>query len=90
MAALKLYLMGHFHLTIDEQMVDGFRSERARALLAYLVVENIRPVQRSYLARLLWDGYDPDAARLNLRVTLSNLRQLLLPFQPIRATYHTV
>jgi WD40 repeat protein len=90
MPALKLYLMGHFHLTLHEQPLDAFRSQRTRALLAYLAVEHVRPLQRTRLAHLLWDGYDSDAARTNLRVSLSNIRQLLGPFDLIHATYHTV
>ena len=90
MPTLRLYLLGQFYATIDDRPLEGFRSVRARALLAYLTLESTRPLSRTHLARLLWDGQDPEAARSNLRVTLSNLRQILKPLNLIRTTNQVV
>ena len=69
MATIRLYLLGSFHATIDDTPLAGFRSDKARALLAYLVLEAERPVRRTLLANLLWDGYPTSAARTSLRIT---------------------
>lgn len=90
MPTLRLYLLGQFYATVDDRPLEGFRSVRARALLAYLTLESTRPLSRTHLARLLWDGQDPEAARSNLRVTLSNLRQILKPLNLIRTTNQVV
>jgi DNA-binding SARP family transcriptional activator len=90
MPAIKLYLLGGFQVTQQERPLTAFRSERARALLAYLALESSRPLTRVHLAKLFWPHYDPEVARTSLRVTLSNLRQLLQPLDLIHATYHTV
>ena len=39
-SALSLHLFGGFRLLLDGEAVNGWRSERARALLAYLAVEH--------------------------------------------------
>lgn len=60
----------------------GFRSDKVRALLAYLVVEANRPHRRERLATLLWGDYPERAARASLRQALANLRQVLAPLAP--------
>lgn len=77
MPRLALSLLGPFQAVVDEHVVTGFRSNKARALLAYLAVEAGRPHARESLAGLLWP-LCPDAVALSgLRNTLSNLRHLL-------------
>lgn len=49
-------------------------------MLAYLVLEGARPLYRTHLAELLWDGYERESALASLRVTLSNLRSVLTPY----------
>jgi WD40 repeat protein len=90
MPTIKLYLLGGFQVTRHDHPLTVFRSERARALLAYLALESNRPLTRVHLARLFWGQHELEVARNNLRVTLSNLRQVLQPFDLIHATYHTV
>lgn len=88
---IELYLMGQFHLVRNGQPVVGeFRSDKARALLAYLVLEGQRPVARTHLTQLLWEGYEEKTARASLRVALSNLRSLLKPFDLLRTTNQVV
>jgi len=62
---------------LDGEPVTDFATDKARALLAYLVVEAERAHRRDALAGLLWPDQSQDKARHNLRQTLSYLRQAL-------------
>lgn len=57
--------------------MTGFKTNKVRALLAYLVVESDRPHQRHKLAALLWPDLPESTALSNLRYTLSNLRKVV-------------
>lgn len=77
MAHLTLALLGGFQVELDSRPVTGFKSNKVRALLAYLAVEIDRPHRREMLAGLLWpDRPDRDALN-NLRYSLANLRKIL-------------
>jgi hypothetical protein len=93
MAHLSLSLLGPFQVTLDGQAVTGFKSNKVRALLAYLAVEAHRPHRREVLAGLLWPDWPDRDALSNLRYALSDLRRvisdrtaeppfLLIPRQP--------
>jgi DNA-binding SARP family transcriptional activator len=75
---LSFTLFGGFDLRIDNTPVDGFISNKARALLAFLFVTN-RSHPRPVLAELFWGDKPDDVANVNLRMALSNLRKLLGP-----------
>lgn len=90
MPNIKLHLFGAFYVTRSEQIWDDFRSDKTRALLAYLVLAGVSPVRRTYLAELLWDGYPPPLARASLRMALVNLRQLLDPYDLLLTTNQIV
>ncbi len=77
MPQLTLSLLGSFDVRLDGVPVTGFRSDKARALLAYLVVEADRSHTRAKLAGLLWPDYSDSAALTYLRHALSNLRKIL-------------
>ena len=77
MAHLRLSLLGSFRLSLDDRPVTGIKSNKARALLAYLAVEGVSPHSRQSLAGLLWPDWPDRAAVSNLRYTLSNLRSSL-------------
>jgi predicted ATPase/DNA-binding SARP family transcriptional activator len=77
MAHLSLSLLGPFQVTRDGQPVTGFKSNKVRALLAYLVVEADRPHRREVLAGLLWPDWPDRDALSNLRYALSNLRRVI-------------
>ena len=77
MATVQVNLLGGFDVMRDGVSVEGFRSDKARALLAYLVVEHDRIHQRMALANLLWSEFDEQSARTSLRATLYNLRQII-------------
>ncbi len=79
---LYLQLLGGLRIAQDEQAVTGFVSNKARALFCYLVVTR-RAHLRSALAAFFWGDHAQQAANANLRVTLSNLHQLLGPYLTI-------
>jgi DNA-binding SARP family transcriptional activator/predicted ATPase len=77
MAHLSLSLLGPFQVTLDGQPVTGFKSNKVRALLAYLAMEADQPHPREVLAGLLWPDWPDRDALGNLRYALSNLRQVI-------------
>ena len=77
MAHLSLSLLGPFQVTLDGQPVTSFKSNKVRALLAYLAVEADRPHRREVLAGLLWPDWPDRDALSNLRYALSNLRRVI-------------
>lgn len=81
MHRIKLHLFGSFYITLDDKPLTKFRSDKVRALLAYLVLEARRPLWRTLLAELLWHGYTSKTARHSLRMALLNLRQLFADFE---------
>jgi DNA-binding SARP family transcriptional activator len=72
-----LRLLGPFSFDPDVTTLVSFRSDKVRALLAYLASEPGRPWSRSALAGLLWPDRPEPVARTNLRNALSNLRLVL-------------
>ena len=74
MAHLSISLLGSFQVTLDGQPVTGFKSNKIRALLAYLSVEADRPHRRESLAGFLWPDWPDRDALSNLRYALSDLR----------------
>lgn len=65
-----------FHATVDQQPV-AFRSNKGRALLLYLAVEQQRAHTRSALAGLLWPDLPENHARRNLSQTLLEVRKAI-------------
>jgi WD40 repeat protein/DNA-binding SARP family transcriptional activator len=76
---LELRLFGSFEATLDGERLPGFRSDKVRALLAYLALEGGRAHRRRSLATLLWGEQADRSANASLRVALHNLRQVLKP-----------
>jgi DNA-binding SARP family transcriptional activator/tetratricopeptide (TPR) repeat protein len=77
MSRLLIRLLGPFSAHLDGVPLTGFRSDKVRALLAYLAVEAHRPWTRAILADLLWPEFSEKAAQSNLRNTISNLRSVI-------------
>ncbi len=75
---IRLCLFGPFELTALCGTVTDFRSDKTRALLAYLALEAGRPHRRAALAGLLWPDHSEPKALDNLRLTLHRLRRTLL------------
>ena len=77
MSRLSISLLGAFQVTLDNETITDFATDKARALLAYLVVEAEHPHRRDALAGLLWPDEPQRKARHNLRQALSYLRQAI-------------
>ncbi|WP_420629196.1 BTAD domain-containing putative transcriptional regulator [Candidatus Leptofilum sp.] len=77
MPQLTINLLGEFSVTLDGQPVTNFYSDKVRALLAYLVVEQGQAHSRSKLAGLLWPESPEKQARQSLRQALLHLRKAL-------------
>jgi WD40 repeat protein/DNA-binding SARP family transcriptional activator len=77
MGELHLSFLGAFHVTYDGQPCMQFRSQKVRALLAYLAVEAHRAHERATLAGLLWPELPDEAGLRNLSQTLVRLRQAI-------------
>ena len=80
MSHLAISLLGSFHVTLDGNPVT-LKSDKARALLAYLAVRSHThanaPCQREVLAGLLWPDQPDKSARHNLRQALNQLRNAI-------------
>ncbi|MFQ5421622.1 MAG: BTAD domain-containing putative transcriptional regulator, partial [Anaerolineae bacterium] len=95
MIQLQLALLGPFQASWRGEPLSGFRSDKARALLAYLALAGEEPQPRAHLAALLWGEKGEAAARGSLRAALSNLRRILSPLKdegrsPLKTTRHAV
>ncbi len=95
MAVFRLQLLGAFQATVDGAPSIAFRSNKTRALLAYLALHGGRAHTREALATLLWSDSPPAAARTSLRQVIANLRQVVTPLldaQPpaLTITRHTL
>ena len=75
MAGLSIRLLGPFQVESADNLAADFASDKARALLAYLVTEADQPHRRDKLAGLLWPDSPQRAARTNLRRSLADLRK---------------
>ena len=77
MTSLSLNFLGPFQVTLDEIPATDFRSDKVRALLAYLAMEADQPHRREALAGLFWPDMSDRTARKNLRLSIHRLRQTL-------------
>jgi DNA-binding SARP family transcriptional activator len=77
LARLAIRLFGSLQVTLDGKPVEGFASDKVRALLAYLVMSPDQPQRREKLAGLLWPEFPERSARTNLRNALANLRKVI-------------
>lgn len=83
---IKLTLWGSFRLLVNDQERTNFRSDVVRALLAYLVVEGEKTIDRTWLAEFFWPDNLPHTRMNSLRVALHNLRQVLAPLEEVLVT----
>jgi DNA-binding SARP family transcriptional activator len=74
--SFQMRVFGNIEVEMAGLPVTGFRSNKALALLCYLVVTG-RPHTRPALAGLLWADLPEAKARNNLSQTLTNLNRLL-------------
>jgi predicted ATPase/DNA-binding SARP family transcriptional activator/Tfp pilus assembly protein PilF len=72
---LQLFLFGSFRAEVAGRPITRFESDKARALLVYVVVEAGGPQRRESLATLFWPDLGPKAARHNLSQVLFSIKQ---------------
>jgi DNA-binding SARP family transcriptional activator len=77
MTHLALSLLGGFQAALDGRPLMRFKSNKVRALLAYLAVEADRPHRREALAAMFWPERSDSEALSNLRYSLASLRKTL-------------
>lgn len=77
MAGLRIYCFDDLRFELHGKVVNGFDTDKSRALLVYLALENEHPHRRSHLAGLLWSDQSEEQALHSLRQSLSNLRKTL-------------
>lgn len=77
MVRLRLALLGGFQVVTNGRVITHFESDKGRALLAYLAVNQERPYRREALAALLWPDAMVQDGRNNLRQALFKLKQSL-------------
>lgn len=74
---MEICLLGGFEVRGAASSEARFESQKVRALLAFLAVQEGQAFSRDRLGALLWTDADPEKARRNLRQALYNLRQSL-------------
>jgi DNA-binding SARP family transcriptional activator len=74
---LQVRLLGNLQLQYAGQTLTAISSPRVQTLLAYLILQNSRPVSRQQLAALFWPETSEAQARTNLRNLIHQLRQVL-------------
>ena len=73
---LRLGLLGRPSVTLNDEPVSGFISDKALALFCYLALnKNIHA--REKLANLLWGEFKRERAKANLRQALHNVQKLV-------------
>jgi len=72
-----LVLLGGFAVRLEGHPTPRFRSQKARALLAYLAMDAERPHERAALAALYWPEMSDALALRNLSQTLIWLRRAI-------------
>lgn len=77
MEKLCLRLFGPFAVTLNNAPNIDFEYDKARALLAFLSVEDQRPHRRDELCGLLWPEVEQSRARQSLSQALYSLRRSL-------------
>lgn len=77
MAHLRLSFLGSFQTALGSTLLEGYESDKVRALLAYLAVEAARSHRRDTLAGMFWPEQKQEIALKNLRQSLYRLRNAL-------------
>jgi non-specific serine/threonine protein kinase len=75
--AFEVSLLGPFMGSVDGHPMPRLRTRKGQWLLALLVLKYPRPVDRTWLAGVLWPDSTDAQALFNLRQCLANLRQAL-------------
>jgi DNA-binding SARP family transcriptional activator len=81
--ALSARMFGSLVVTLNGIVVDTLSSRRTRQVLAYLLLHRRAAVPRDVLMDTFWPTASPEAARNNLHVALSAVRQVLRVASPV-------
>jgi DNA-binding SARP family transcriptional activator len=77
MSSLEICMLGKPTITLNNKPILGSISNKAVALLCYLVLNKDKTYSRDKLASIFWDSANIDTIRYNLRYTLWSLRKIL-------------
>lgn len=86
-ARLMLSVLGPVTVRYGDQLLGGWRTTKARDLLAYLAVHGDRLVTRSQLILALWPESTEEAGQASLHTALYHLRRVLKPAGEEVVTY---
>jgi DNA-binding SARP family transcriptional activator len=82
-AVLSARMLGSLVVTLNGIAVDTSSSRRTRQVLAFLLLHRRAAVSRDVLMDTFWPTASPEAARNNLHVALSGVRQALRVATPV-------
>lgn len=74
---LTVYCLGSFRTYINDNWVENWNGNNARAIFKYMVVNRKRPIPLEVLMDLFWRDDEPESARRNLYQAIYLLRQAL-------------
>lgn len=77
MAESRLSVLGGCSLQLGQVTAPGLATQKARALLTYLVTHRRSDVGRERLLELFWPGVDPERAQGGLRSALWSIRRAI-------------
>lgn len=80
-AKIEVHLLGQYTINGAEGPIQ-LRTDKIKALLAYLLLHPAIPVRRETLSTLFWPDYSNKSARKNLRDALFHLRKTLDQHDP--------
>jgi len=89
---LQIRLLGGMNLTLDGKTLTRLGTQKARALLAYLVMHPGQMLPREQIATLLWGDSPDERARHSLRQAIHTLRQALADYflvEPDRLAFNS-
>jgi two-component SAPR family response regulator len=77
--SLYFNVFGRFFISSDENKKDiiSFRTEKSEELLAFLLIQQGKPVSRDMICEKLWPDMDIDRATRNFHTTAYNIRHSL-------------
>lgn len=74
---LTIKIFGTLSITQNGKQEKGFRGDRSKALLVWLLLEGDKPIRREYLASLFFSESPEAQARISLRTNLFRLRKAI-------------
>ncbi|HEV2037939.1 MAG TPA: winged helix-turn-helix domain-containing protein, partial [Candidatus Eremiobacteraceae bacterium] len=77
MSTSYLCTLGSFSLQVGDRKLPSLATQKARALLAYLVLHRGADIGRERLMEVLWPEADPERARNSLNTALWSIRRSL-------------